>query len=758
AGNAQATVSFTAPASNGGSPITHYTVKVFKNGSEQPSLSTTGAATTIAVIGLENDVTYTFKVFATNSAGSGPDSDESNAVTPAAPVTPPVFSATVPDAPHGINAIAGNASAIISFRAPAFDGGTPVASYTVKVYKAGVLQDITARGGSSPITINGLANGARYTFRVYATNLIGNSPDSAESEVVVPTGARLVANGNEIVGVKIKVEKDLENSSYIYRGVDIAIFEDANGNGSFTLRNDLSRRILTSSTSFNISLGNPDSYDPSKIYKVVYRILYSSSASGPILTKSWETVKDGGQEIIFSKLEAGTTAIPANPAGNSAASSGTKPGAKPVANPGNPAKGSEASGIKVTAEPENIAASKTEKVDNRLVSTIMLDDKKIQQKIAEEKPNATFAIPFAEQTDSAVGRLNGQTVKAMEAKAAVLELVVQNAAYVVPAAQINIDRVSEKLGSKIELKDILVDIKISQSNEQTEKIVLSTAQKSKYEVVVKPVEFEISCTYGEKTVNVTAFNSYVERLIALPEGADPAKITTGIVLNKDGSFSHVPTIITVIDGRYYAKINSLTNSAYSVIYSPKSFKDCEGHWAKKAIDNMASRLVVSGVDNEKYEPSRDITRAEFSAIMARALGIMRVNAGKDNFADVNLGSWYYDAVSTAYEYGIIKGFGNGRFAPDEKITREQAMSMIARAMKLTGLKPDLKAEEAKALLEDFKDSTQSAEWAAASIAECIKAGVVSGKDGKRLSPKDNITRAEVAAIVERLLKKSNLID
>lgn len=92
---------------------------------------------------------------------------------------------------------------------------------------------------------------------------------------------------------------------------------------------------------------------------------------------------------------------------------------------------------------------------------------------------------------------------------------------------------------------------------------------------------------------------------------------------------------------------------------------------------------MNGTGDDIYGPDRDITRAEFAAIIVRALELMRPGTGKDIFTDVTKNNWYYDAVSIAYEYGIIFGYGNGRFCPDEIITREQAMAIIAREMKIT---------------------------------------------------------------------------
>jgi hypothetical protein len=224
----------------------------------------------------------------------------------------------------------------------------------------------------------------------------------------------------------------------------------------------------------------------------------------------------------------------------------------------------------------------------------------------------------------------------------------------------------------------------------------------------------------------------------------------------DGTVRHVPTQIIVIDGKYYAKINSLTNSTYSVIWNPVEFSDVASHWAKDAVNDMGSRLVISGIGNNMFVPDRDITRAEFAAIIVRALGL-KPGIGDNLFTDVSSTAWYSDYIKTAVEYKLISGYGDGRFGPSDKLTREQAMAIISRAMNITGLKAEFAGGEAEKLLAGFTDAAKAADYARNSIAACLKAGIVSGRGGRLIAPKDNITRAEVAAIVQRLLRKSGLI-
>jgi hypothetical protein len=184
AGNQSAVVSWTAP-SNGGSPITSYTITPYVGAVAQTPaiINGTPPQTTANVTGLTNGTAYTFTVTATNGVGAGPASAASSAVTPVAP--------TVPAAPTGVTATAGNASATVSWTAPA-NGGSPITMYTVTPYLAGVAQTPTQVSASPPLTsttVSGLANGSSYTFTVSAANAVGAGPPSAASSPVTPAAA-----------------------------------------------------------------------------------------------------------------------------------------------------------------------------------------------------------------------------------------------------------------------------------------------------------------------------------------------------------------------------------------------------------------------------------------------------------------------------------------------------------------------------------------------------------------------------------------
>ena len=389
---------------------------------------------------------------------------------------------------------------------------------------------------------------------------------------------------------------------------------------------------------------------------------------------------------------------------------------------------------------------------------VSVDSDAVAKKI-EEEAEKELIIPVPGNATEIVSELTADLVKKMETKDITLAIQTEKANYTIPAKQIQVDSISEQVGKEVSLADIKVKVNISDSTANTAKVVEDTANKNNYQLVVKPIEFTITATTGDKTVEVSKFNAYVERTIAIPDGVDPSKITTGIVLNNDGTFSHVPTTILKIGDKYFAKINSLTNSTYSVIWSPKTFADVEKHWSKASVNNMASRLIINGKSETAFAPNDQITRAEFASILVRALGLKHIESAKPiNFKDVQASDWYNNDIQIAIEYGIIKGYDDSTFKGGRTITREEATLMLMRAMKWTKLTSVTDDATTNIVMSNFKDAASISKWAKQAFASAVNNGVVQGGSKVKLNPKTNITRAETAAMVERFLKKAALID
>jgi len=413
--------------------------------------------------------------------------------------------------------------------------------------------------------------------------------------------------------------------------------------------------------------------------------------------------------------------------------------------------------ILVNGKAETAGTATTSKRADQTVTTIVVDQKKLQAKLTSAEQRPIITIPANMKTDVIVGELNGQMIKNMENKQAVLEIKTDRAIYTLPAYQINIDSVFDQIGKSVALEDIKIQIEISATTADMVKVVQQSATKGKFELVVSPVNFTIRGTYGDRSVEINKFDAYVERKVALPDDVDPAQITTGVVIEPNGTVRHVPTKISKIDGKYFTVINSLTNSTYSVVWHPVTFSDVANHWAKDMVNDMGSRLIFEGTGSSQFNPDRDITRGEFAVILVRGLGLQLEKGATTSFSDMKSTDPYRAAIDTAHVYQLLSGFDDGTFRPNDKITREQAMVIISNAMRLTGLKTKLSGQSAEETLRSYADGAKVSEWAKNGIADSVQAGVVSGRSDDKLAPKAYMTRAEFAAIMQRLLQKSGLI-
>jgi len=405
---------------------------------------------------------------------------------------------------------------------------------------------------------------------------------------------------------------------------------------------------------------------------------------------------------------------------------------------------------------ENAGTLSMQTVNGQEVATVMIDSEKLEERLASEASGAVITIPISAESDVVIVALDGEMLWNMEQKEATIEMATDHGSYRLPAEQLNIRALSEQFGQDVALEDIQIQIEISTLSEGMIQVVEHTEATGEFTIMAPPLNFKVTTNYGDATVEVTKFNAYVERTIAVPADVDPNKITTGIIVDEDGTVHHVPTQVVNVDGKYYAKINSLSNSTYALIWHPREFTDVQNHWAKQAVNDMGSRMVVSGTSDSLFNPNEAITRAEFTAIVVRGLGLQSGNEA-NVFSDVLATKWYYDAIQAAHEYGLISGFADGTFRPNDQITREQATLMISKAMKITNLQNKLERLSSDDLLQPFKDASNVSSWAKSGVLDTIRANIITGRGNGQLAPKAQVTRAEAAMIIRQLLRESGLI-
>ena len=189
-----------------------------------------------------------------------------------------------------------------------------------------------------------------------------------------------------------------------------------------------------------------------------------------------------------------------------------------------------------------------------------------------------------------------------------------------------------------------------------------------------------------------------------------------------------------------------------------SFRDIRGSACQTAVEALASREIINGMTADTYDPDATMTRAQYAAIIVRALGLKPDSSYSAGFTDVPADSWFSSYVGTASHYGIVEGRGDGVFDPQGTINRQEAAVMTARAAVLCGMDAALSADGIRQYIAQFTDYIQVSKWARESMAFCFKAGIlVSDEFDENIEPAQPILRGEVALMVYRLLDKAALI-
>ena len=191
-----------------------------------------------------------------------------------------------------------------------------------------------------------------------------------------------------------------------------------------------------------------------------------------------------------------------------------------------------------------------------------------------------------------------------------------------------------------------------------------------------------------------------------------------------------------------------------VVNPGKTFDDVVFHENRPAIEALAARGIINGKSDTMFDPDANMTRAEFAAIVVRALGLTAV--ANDVFVDVPANQWYAAFIGTAYNYGIVNGVSSTQFNPNGTITRQEAAVMVARAAKLCGMNTAMTAANVRDVLAQFGDYTKSADWARGGLAFCYDNGILDDSD-LDIRPTAAIHRCEIAQMLFNLLGCAKLL-
>ena len=175
----------------------------------------------------------------------------------------------------------------------------------------------------------------------------------------------------------------------------------------------------------------------------------------------------------------------------------------------------------------------------------------------------------------------------------------------------------------------------------------------------------------------------------------------------------------------------------------KSFTDVSGHWAEGYISFVTEREIFLGAGNNTFSPDMGMTRAMFATVIGRLFerSYGEINTDSDN-------TEYYDKyINWAAKNNIIKGYGDNRFGPDDRITREQMAAILYRFADFLGIHP-----AGTDIALNYPDASDISDYAKTAALYCQTTGIIGGRSGGVFVPEGTATRSEVAAIIRRFVE------
>jgi len=211
--------------------------------------------------------------------------------------------------------------------------------------------------------------------------------------------------------------------------------------------------------------------------------------------------------------------------------------------------------------------------------------------------------------------------------------------------------------------------------------------------------------------------------------------------------------VDIANHRVLVQINELGEYALLVYNQP--FGDMIGHWSLPEVSVLVSRHIVSGVSETAFEPERQITRAEVTKLLVSLLQLRTTAAGETipsgqgtAFADVSGDAWYAPYVKLAAASGLVQG-ENGKFRPEDPVTREELALLFTRFAKLAKLSL---SEPDENVFKPFRDADRLSDWAKASFAQAVAMGWIRGVEEDAADPAGEATRAQAAVMLLRVLE------
>lgn len=414
------------------------------------------------------------------------------------------------------------------------------------------------------------------------------------------------------------------------------------------------------------------------------RVVWSSADSKVAYVSATGLVKaaGAGQTVITAKSSDGNlekrfdvTVAAGAGSGSSSGGSSTTP-ATPAPEPQSELTDD---GVKLGKDAITTVQSKNE--DGVTVTTATVDAKKLREAF-RVLPDNVNAVIIELNNDGGSVKVDIPVSALAEAMAelpgALITVRTDFGNYSVPVKALGVAALAEKLGASFE--EMTLSIFINRVAGHAAKLLSEQADREGLELLGPALDYRIEAQANGRSIEVTDFGgAYLERTVIVPGAWDPST-TTAFVFDPDArAFRFVPSLLLSSGGNTEVVIKRNGNSLYAIASGSKSFADVRGHRAQSDIELLASKRIINGVSSNRFSPDKPITRAEFAAMLVRSLGLTSPAAAA-SYSDVGDGEWFADAIATAADAGLVNGYRDGSFKPNERITRGQMDVILSRAL------------------------------------------------------------------------------
>lgn len=376
----------------------------------------------------------------------------------------------------------------------------------------------------------------------------------------------------------------------------------------------------------------------------------------------------------------------------------------------------------------------------------------------EDRENSAIQLVIPATSNEASYRISGSRWGALQERWPDGEVAFKwdNVTYILPVSLIDLKQLSEELGVSVENVNVHMEIK---RPEWTQYMQLAEKVGSEGGFLLSEgLEFELwmeSADGAEHLVDHFG-NTYVTRIIVLKQPIPPGEATAVRWDPATGAIQFVPATFEVTPAGVTVTLKSNSNSLYAIVGMKRSFTDISASYAKHDIELLASKWIIHGKSDQRFDPKGQLTRAEFAALLSRAFLLSSSAVTPNPFGDVPAGAWYAESVAAASEAGWIVG-DKGLFRPNDAVTMQEAAQIIHNILMRF---PDAGGHGAANHdhLQNYRDADKVSAWAADAMNTLIDMQIIEGDGHNELHPDQAVTRERSAVLVRKLLQRVAFID